>query len=241
METEIIFDELNSFFRWYRQNYQSSIILDGILSDTSMQAAEPTSGIVPRDVKAVEIHQQSPELDAFYLEIKDCQKCPLGATRKNFVFGYGNPQTRVLFIGEAPGQDEDEQGIPFVGPAGRLLTHILKAIDLSREDIFIANVLKCRPPFNREPLPEEMLKCEPYLQKQIALIAPKVIVALGRTAAQALLKRTDNMSILRGINEFYESIPVLVTYHPAALLRSPHWKELCWEDMKKLRNLLKSF
>jgi len=176
-------------------------------------------------------------LDDLYSMTKDCLKCPLGATRTHFVFGVGNPHADVMFIGEAPGFDEDMQGEPFVGRAGQLLNKILEAVHLRREDVYIANILKCRPPGNRDPLLSEMETCSPYLLKQIELIRPKIIIALGRIAAQALLHTNESLTELREKVYDFNGIKVLVTYHPAALLRNPGWKRPAWEDMKKFRKL----
>lgn len=176
-------------------------------------------------------------LDAFHAQINTCMKCPLGGTRTNFVFGSGNPDADIMVIGEAPGADEDAQGLPFVGRAGQLLTKILESIELQRDDVYICNILKCRPPNNRKPLVGETDSCEPYLWKQIELIKPKFILALGLTAAHTLLKSSETMSALRGTIHDYQGIKTLVTYHPAALLRNPEWKKLVWEDVKFLRSL----
>lgn len=170
-----------------------------------------------------------------YDKIKNCQRCPLGASRTNLVFGSGNPQAAIVFVGEAPGRDEDLQGEPFVGRAGQLLTKIIEAMKMKREDVYIANVLKSRPPENREPLPEEIAACFPYLQKQIELIKPKFIVCLGRIAAVTLLNTKLPLGKLRGAFHDYQGIKVLVTYHPAALLRFPSYKKDVWDDMKILR------
>jgi uracil-DNA glycosylase len=173
--------------------------------------------------------------------ICNCLACSLGHTRKNFVFGTGNPNADIMVIGEAPGADEDEQGAPFVGRAGQLLTKILEAINLKRDEVFICNILKCRPPDNRRPLPSEMELCEPYLIHQIELIKPSFILALGLTAVDALLKKKNRMQDLRGQLFDYHNIKMLVTYHPAALLRNPGWKPLVWEDVKLLRKLYDEF
>lgn len=170
-------------------------------------------------------------------QICTCTKCPLGHTRTKFVFGVGNPHATLMLIGEAPGADEDAQGEPFVGRAGQLLNKILEAIKFKREDVYICNILKCRPPNNRTPQPEEVDHCIPYLQKQIALIQPKVILCLGLTAAQNLLGTTENLGKLRGRQLTYEGTPLMVTYHPAALLRNPHWKRPAWEDVQSVRAL----
>lgn len=176
-------------------------------------------------------------IEELYELIKDCQKCPLSKTRTNFVFGAGNPNADIMIIGEAPGQDEDLQGLPFVGRAGQLLTKILESINIKREDVFIANILKCRPPKNRVPLPSEIECCEPYLKKQIELIKPKIILVLGLTAAQTLLKSNFTMAETRGKTFIYQNTILLITYHPAALLRNPHLKKIVWEDMKQLRKM----
>ena len=172
-------------------------------------------------------------------KICKCQKCPLGKTRKNFVFGTGNPDADVVIVGEAPGADEDTQGKPFVGRAGQLLTDILKAINFSRDEVFICNILKCRPPGNRNPLPEEINLCEPYLFKQLELIKPKFILAVGTFASQTLLKKKEPLGKLRG--KFYDFeyeggiAKLMVTFHPAALLRNPNWKRPTWEDVQLFR------
>ena len=176
-------------------------------------------------------------LEAFHSDISDCMKCPLGATRTSFVFGSGNPNADIMVIGEAPGADEDAQGLPFVGRAGQLLTKILESIDLQRDEVYICNILKCRPPNNRKPLVGETDSCEPYLWKQIELIRPKFILALGLTASHTLLKTSEAMTALRGRIHDYQGIKTIVTYHPAALLRNPEWKKLVWEDVKFLRSL----
>ncbi|HRI47977.1 MAG: uracil-DNA glycosylase [Ignavibacteriaceae bacterium] len=169
--------------------------------------------------------------------ICQCQQCILGSTRKNFVFGVGNPNARVMVIGEGPGADEDEQGEPFVGRAGRLLNDILKAINFERSEVYIANVVKCRPPGNRTPTTDEMDTCLPYLKKQIDLIKPSLILCLGLTAALGILKKKDSLTNLRGKVFDFENAKVMVTYHPAALLRNPNWKRGCWEDVQKFRKL----
>jgi len=184
------------------------------------------------------IHQNDPEMQQFFHEINHCAKCGLYKSRTNFVFGMGNPHANILFVGEAPGRDEDLQGLPFVGKAGKLLEKMLNALQMKREDIFIANVLKCRPPGNRDPLPEEVSQCEPYLIKQIEMIDPKIIVGLGRISAQVLLKTTDSLTRMRNQVHSYHNIPFLVTYHPAALLRNPRWKRESWQDLLKINTIL---
>lgn len=170
--------------------------------------------------------------------VRHCIKCPLCEGRTNTVPGEGNPLARLMLVGEGPGATEDETGRPFVGRAGELLTTILGSIDLPREDVFIANVVKCRPPSNRKPLPDEIATCLPYLERQIALIKPKVLLALGGTAAEALLGTKQSLGNLRGRVHSYHGIPLVVTYHPAALLRNPNWKKPTWDDVRIARQLL---
>lgn len=172
-------------------------------------------------------------------EVLSCAKCRLHEQRRNAVFGEGNPAAEVLFVGEAPGAVEDQTGRPFVGPAGQLLDRILNAaMGLRREEAYIANVNKCRPPGNRDPQPDEVAACLPYLTEQIRAIRPRVIVALGRVAAHNLLGRTDSLRQLRGLDLAFEGIPVVVTYHPAALLRDPSLKADTWEDVKRVNRML---
>jgi DNA polymerase len=180
-------------------------------------------------------------LEELNTEVQNCQNCILGSTRKNLVFGSGNPNADILVIGEAPGADEDEQGLPFVGRAGKLLTDILKAVNFSRDEVYIANICKCRPPGNRKPTELEVYCCETYLKKQIDLIKPKFILALGLTAAEALFKKSFKMAETRGNLLNYHEIPTLVTYHPAALLRNPAWKRPVWEDVQLLRKLYNEY
>jgi uracil-DNA glycosylase len=184
---------------------------------------------------------RSPEdpLLAIREEIGDCTRCKLHKLgRTQIVFGVGNPSADLMFVGEAPGGDEDIQGIPFVGRAGQLLTKIIEAIGLKRDDVYIANVIKCRPPGNRNPEPDEVEQCEPFLFQQIDRIQPKVIVALGTFAAKALLKTQDPISRLRGRIYDYRGAKLVPTFHPAFLLRSPDRKRDVWDDMKKVRALL---
>jgi uracil-DNA glycosylase family 4 len=170
--------------------------------------------------------------------VAKCTRCPLYATAKHPVPGAGNPTADLMLVGEAPGANEDEQGVPFVGQAGQLLTKIIGAIDLTRDDVFIANVLKHRPPGNRNPLPEEVTACSPYLVRQIELIRPKVILALGTFAAQTLLDTKLTIGKLRGQVHRYYGVPLVVTYHPAALLRNSAWKRPTWEDVQLARRIL---
>jgi uracil-DNA glycosylase family 4 len=170
--------------------------------------------------------------------VHDCMRCPLYATATNAVPGEGSAQADVMIVGEAPGANEDATGRPFVGPAGQLLTKILGAVNLRREDVFICNVMKHRPPGNRNPTPDEVAACSPYLVRQIELIKPKVILALGTFAAQTLLATKLSIAKLRGQMHRYHGVPLIVTYHPAALLRNPGWKRPTWEDVQLARRIL---
>jgi uracil-DNA glycosylase family 4 len=181
--------------------------------------------------------QNASSLDQLEKLICDCTKCRLHQGRNKFVFGTGNPNADVLVIGEGPGAEEDKQGLPFVGRAGKLLTDMLKAIKFEREEVYIGNVVKCRPPDNRTPMQDEMDTCLPYLKKQVELINPKLILCLGLTAAKGLLKKKESLGQLRKSVFEYEGAKVIVTYHPAALLRNPHWKKDSWEDLKKFRKM----
>lgn len=169
--------------------------------------------------------------------ICNCLKCPLGKTRNKFVFGVGNPNAKLMLIGEGPGADEDAQGEPFVGRAGGLLNDILKAIKFTREEVYIANIVKCRPPSNRTPNQSEIDECFPYLQKQIEIINPKLILCLGTTAGNSLLNKKESLTNMRQKIFLYNEIKVVVTYHPAALLRNPNWKYGCWDDVKLLKKI----
>jgi uracil-DNA glycosylase len=183
---------------------------------------------------------QSDALEALRVDIgPDCSRCKLHTLgRRQVVFGVGNPNADLMFVGEAPGADEDIQGEPFVGRAGQLLTKIIEAIDLKREDVYIANVIKCRPPGNRNPEPDEVEQCEPFLFRQIDIIKPRVIVALGKFAAQCLLKTDAPITRIRGREFTYRDAVLIPTYHPAYLLRNPSAKRDVWEDMKRVRALL---
>jgi uracil-DNA glycosylase family 4 len=167
-------------------------------------------------------------------ELGDCRRCKLHHGRKNLVYGVGNPDAHLVFVGEGPGADEDEQGEPFVGKAGQLLTKMIEAMGYGREDVYICNVVKCRPPGNRNPEPDEIAACEPFLKKQLAAIRPRVIVALGKFAAQCLLRDDTPISRLRGSFRSYEGIQLMPTFHPAYLLRDPSKKKEAWEDLKSV-------
>ncbi len=178
-------------------------------------------------------------LDAVRADLGECQRCKLSAGRKNIVFGSGNPSAELMFVGEAPGADEDAQGLPFVGRAGQLLTRIIEAMGMRRQDVYICNILKCRPPGNRSPESDEIAACEPFLLRQIASVSPKVICALGAYGAQVLLRTKEPISRLRGQFIDYRGIKLMATFHPAYLLRNPNEKRKVWEDVQKIRDYLR--
>ncbi len=173
-------------------------------------------------------------------DLGDCRRCKLAAGRKHIVFGSGNANADLMFVGEAPGAEEDAQGLPFVGRAGQLLTKIIEAIEMRRADVYICNILKCRPPGNRNPEPDEIAACEPFLLRQIASVKPKVVCALGTFGAQALLRTREPISRLRGQFIDYRGTKLMATFHPAYLLRNPGEKRKVWDDVQKIRDYLRS-
>ena len=208
----------------------------------SLEAAPYRAGASPRGVPLPEGEGGGTTttpllmtLESIREDIGDCQRCKLAPKRTNIVFGSGNPNAELVFVGEAPGYDEDQQGLPFVGRAGQLLTKIIESIDLKREDVYICNVLKCRPPDNRNPEPDEVAACNPFLKKQLATIRPKIVCCLGTFAAQTVLQNAAPISKLRGKFFDMDGIRVIATFHPAYLLRSPDKKREVWEDMKQIR------
>jgi len=210
-------------------------------STDSRESVEPMESLESNESRESRESPESsvPQLAAIREDIGDCVRCKLCKLgRKQIVFGVGNPNADLMFVGEAPGRDEDIQGIPFVGRAGQKLTQIIEAIGLTRDDVYIANVIKCRPPENRNPEPDEVEQCEPFLFRQVDTIKPKVIVALGTFAARSLLKTTDPISRLRGRVYDYRGAKLVPTFHPAFLLRNPNCRREVWEDMKKVRALL---
>jgi uracil-DNA glycosylase family 4 len=197
----------------------------------------------PDGASAVRLTQGNDDsLEVIQTEIgQDCRRCKLCSLgRTQIVFGKGHPKARLMFVGEAPGEEEDARGEPFVGRSGQLLTKIIEAIGLTREQVYIANVIKCRPPANRNPEPDEVASCEPYLFRQIDVIQPRVIVPLGKFAAQSLLKTLDPITKLRGRQFDYRGAILIPTFHPAYLLRNPSAKREVWDDMKKVREILQA-
>jgi uracil-DNA glycosylase len=223
--------------------FAAELGVSGVSRDPAWRArVEPgvPADAPPKDTSPVAVFRDAAQaLAAVRADIGDCTRCKLHALgRRQIVFGVGNPDAELMFVGEAPGADEDVQGIPFVGRAGQLLTRIIEAINLTRDDVYIANVIKCRPPQNRNPEPDEVETCEPFLFQQIDIIKPKVIVALGKFAAQGLLRTLDPISRLRGRVFEYRGARLIPTFHPAYLLRNPSSKREVWEDMKLVRSLL---
>ncbi|NUN69407.1 MAG: uracil-DNA glycosylase [Bacteroidetes bacterium] len=257
-ELEAVLTQARRFLEQQKRMYGSTMYLQQTLSDDPHPAAAPVRTAAPapsvktptpvpaaaapaprraaeRPSGPKEPWQDASDLKQLNAKICNCLKCSLGKMRTKFVFGVGNPNADLMVIGEAPGADEDAQGEPFVGRAGQLLNKILEAVRFKREEVYIANILKCRPPENRKPHPDEVEQCEPYLWKQIELVKPKFILCLGLTAAQTLLKTDESLTSLRASVHNYHGVPTYVTYHPAALLRNPNWKRPTWEDVQRLR------
>lgn len=209
--------------------YMPNPVISSTIASNSVKEPMQSNEKNPTREDMLKLHKQ----------VLACKQCSvLVKNRTKVVFGAGNIHAKLVFVGEAPGADEDIQGLPFVGRAGQLLTKIIEAMGFKREEVFICNVLKCRPPNNRPPAPDEVINCRPYLKQQLEIIKPKVIVALGNHAVKALLQTEQGISSLRGRFQEYEGIPVMCTYHPAYLLRSPGEKKKVWEDMKKVIKFL---
>ena len=204
------------------------------LGFTHLDLTVPARTPVAVPAASPEVADGVSEWDALAAQAHNCTACRLAGTRTNVVFGVGNPNADLMFIGEAPGRDEDLKGEPFVGKAGQLLTDIIKAMKLTRDDVYIANVIKCRPPENRNPEPDELDACRPFIQRQVALIQPKVIVALGRFGLQSLTERSYSITAVRGQWLDYNGIKLMPTFHPSYLLRTPAAKKDVWNDMKKV-------
>ncbi len=215
-------DQVKTFFQTEQKLYGEDIYLDYDFQNLLLSESEKKRNV----------------LLELFLKVRECRNCALAQTRKKIVFGSGNPASQIMLIGEAPGANEDLQGKPFVGEAGKLLDKILAAIKLSRNDIFLTNVLKCRPPQNRDPLPDEVVACESILLKQIEILKPKFILILGRVAAHYLLKTTAPLRELRGKVVDVFNAKAVVTYHPSALLREPGLKRSAWEDVQLFQKLI---
>jgi uracil-DNA glycosylase family 4 len=224
----------------------------GLAGVPRARRASPAARVVPARAAAATVALLAPDepasaaraaaaagLQLVRDDIGDCRRCRLCDGRKNIVFGVGNPNAHLVFVGEAPGADEDAQGEPFVGKAGQLLTKMIEAMGYAREDVYICNVMKCRPPGNRNPEPDEVASCEPFLKAQLAAIRPRMIVALGKFAAQCLLRDDTPITRLRGNFRSYEGIQLMPTFHPAYLLRDPSKKRLAWDDLKAVNTVLR--
>lgn len=208
----------------------------GIVREHESQRSEDARNFSLFETNLGQVNDDS--LEKIRGDIGDCQRCKLCSTRTHIVFGSGNPQAKLVFVGEAPGADEDAQGLPFVGRAGQLLTKIIESISLTRQEVYICNVIKCRPPNNRFPEKDEIATCSPFLVRQLEAISPKVICCLGAAAAQTILKTKSSVGWIRGRFQDYRGAKLIVTYHPAYLLRNPDAKRAVWEDMKRIKALL---
>lgn len=235
--TEIVRKDVINYLDFLSQLYPEEIQIDPEIVNIKYKLEKNKSedGTVKENsIKEIAVSN----LEDLEKIVSECKKCPLHKTRKNVVFGKGSDTGKLVIIGEAPGAEEDKTGEPFVGRAGQLLTKMLSAIDINRDDIYICNVLKCRPPGNRDPLSDEIAMCSNYLDMQLEFLKPKYILALGRIAAMRLLGKQSTMKEFREGEHYYRGIPLRVTYHPSALLRNPNWKYPAWEDLKKLKDLL---
>jgi len=239
--------DLRKHVEWLRSTGQKFVLADR--SAPPPKAAPPPAVAAPPPAVATQAQQPSLALDPpkapvagrtleeVRQELGDCTRCKLCKGRTNIVFGVGDPKAELVFVGEGPGADEDAQGIPFVGKAGQLLTKMIEAMGFTRDEVYICNVVKCRPPGNRNPEPDEIEACEPFLKAQLAAIHPKAIVALGKFAAQTLTRDSTPITRLRGNWRSYEGIPLMPTFHPAYLLRSPGEKKLAWADLKQVMKM----
>ena len=222
--------ELRAYLSWVSERGARMVAFEPRCA--SPGPARPDAG-TPRPRKLPVV-----SLESVREEMGECTRCKLHKGRTNLVFGVGNPRARLMFVGEAPGEDEDKKGEPFVGKAGQLLTKMIEAMGLEREDVYICNTVKCRPPNNRNPEPDELSSCEPFLKGQLAAVKPEAIVTLGKFAAQALLRDETPISRMRGNWREYEGIPVMPTFHPAYLLRSPQEKGKVWDDLQQVMKKL---
>lgn len=234
-------EELSKMIAALRARMQLDIELNRAIPASFLKKANPAKKDhvpAPNGPQAESADEPGQTLADVREALGDCRRCPLCDTRTNLVFGEGNLDAGLVFVGEAPGADEDMQARPFVGKAGQLLTRIIVAMGLQRQDVYICNILKCRPPENRNPRPEEIAACEPFLIRQLQAIQPKIICALGTFSAHTLLKTDVQISVLRGRFHSYQGIPLMPTYHPAYLLRNPGAKKQVWEDVQKIMKAL---
>ena len=236
--------EVARFFSQRKDLGLTELFLDGLSRERVLECAagredESERVAEPAAVVASEVSLGGLDYEALKREAESCERCRLSKGRTHVVFSDGNPQARLMVVGEAPGANEDRTGLPFVGQAGKLLDLLLASVDLSRKDtVYICNVLKCRPPGNRNPMPDEIDLCAPYLRRQIALVAPEVILAVGTFAAKLLTGLDRPLGKLRGSVYSYEGVPLVVTYHPAALLRNSGWTRSTWNDLQLLRQVM---
>jgi uracil-DNA glycosylase len=226
---------VRSFAERLRTDGETGRTLSYLFPGKGVVEADSGNGFVPAEPAC----EGNAALEGVRAELGDCRRCSLHGTRHRLVYGEGSPQAELVFVGEAPGADEDAQGRPFVGRAGQLLTKIIGAMGLQREEVYICNILKCRPPGNRNPQPDEIATCEPFLIRQLQAIRPRVICALGTFAAHTLLKSEAPISVLRGRFHSYQGIPLMPTYHPAYLLRNPGAKKQVWEDVQMVMQALR--
>jgi DNA polymerase len=235
-EVEELATELRKHLAWQETDGTRVLLKDVAAPAPPPQAQAPSQGQAqaPEKAPAPQPAGERKTLDEIRRELGDCKRCKLCNGRTQIVFGVGNPRAELVFVGEGPGADEDAQGIPFVGKAGQLLTKMIEAMQFKRDDVYICNVVKCRPPNNRNPEPDEIEACEPFLKAQLKSIQPKVIVALGKFAAQTLLRVETPITRLRGQWRTYEGVPLMPTFHPAYLLRQPDEKRLAWMDLQEV-------
>ncbi len=219
--------------------YLADLGYEELYLTASVAAGEPSAETVPEAISVATEPGTAQTLVEQAAAASTCTRCRLAEGRRTVVFGTGAPDADLMFIGEGPGAQEDRQGVPFVGPAGELLTRIIQAIEMRREEVYIANIVKCRPPGNRDPQPDEVAACRGWLQRQIETVRPRVIVMLGRVAAQTLLGSDESLGRMRGRWHRVLGIDARATYHPAALLRSASWKRPTWEDMQEVRDRLR--
>lgn len=247
-ELKEIATELRRHLAWQEADGSRSILGERVVKQAAAPVAKPAAAAPiakPAPVQAkpapAPVIATPPEapiarrpLDEIRRELGDCQRCKLCSGRSTIVFGSGNPRAELVFVGEGPGEEEDRQGVPFVGKAGQLLTKMIEAMKFTRDDVYICNVVKCRPPNNRNPEPDEIAACEPFLKAQLASLQPKVIVGLGKFATQTLLRDQTSITRLRGQWREYQGIPLMPTFHPAYLLRQPEEKRLAWLDLQEV-------
>lgn len=234
-----VIEDIKTVLSFYQALGMERLPIKAVTSDKQQVTSKnPKSGLQTPNLQVSGLNKSA--LEALREEIGDCQRCKLSKGRKNIVFGEGNPDADLMFIGEAPGKEEDMQARPFVGDAGKLLTRLIEKMGFSREDVYIANIVKCRPPLNRDPEEDEIEACLPFIERQAKAISPKVIISLGRISAHTLMGTKVPITKLRGTFSEYKGISLMPTFHPAYLLRNPKDKQLVWEDAQKVLKMLRS-